>query len=103
MFSFVHCRRHRLNLALHVALNQLTLARNCLGTVNSLFAFIKGTAKRHAIFLNFQLSDSKTTFKRVDGTRWSSKDHAIPFLVKTYVFVLETLSHINLTEKSQAG
>ena len=100
---YVNCHCHKLNLALSDALNLLTSARNCLGTVNSLYTFIEGSAKRHAIFLNSQLTNKATTVKRVDGTRWSSRERAVTSLVETYVFVLDTLSYISYTDNSESG
>ena len=100
---YVHCRAHKLNLAIGDSLNQLESARNCLGTLNSLYNFIECSPKRHALFINSQLSSKTTTVKRVDGTRWSSRQRALSSLIDTYEFVLETLSYIDLTDKSQSG
>ena len=74
-----------------------------MGTLNSLYNFIECSPKRHAIFINSQLSSKTTTVKKVDGTRWSSRQRALSSLIDTYEFVLETLSYIDLTDKSHSG
>ena len=99
----MNCHSHRLNLALQDALNKIPEARNCLGTLNSLYTFIEGSPKRHAIFNNMQLENQTSSIKRVDGTRWSSRSRAVSSLIKTYGFVLDTLAFIGSTDKSPAG
>ena len=84
------------------ALEKLPLARNCLGTVNSLYNFLEGSSKRHAIFKNSQLTNKATTIKRVDITRWSAKERAVNAALSTYDFVLDTLVFIERNGSSMA-
>ena len=100
---YIHCHSHRLNLALENALGSITEARNCLGTVQSLYSFIEGSPKRHAIFINAQLTNTPITIKRVDGTRWASRKRAVASLIHTYEFVFEALEYIDKNDKSTSA
>ena len=80
---YVHCHFHRLNLALESACSEKNEVRNCLGSINSLYSFIKGSAKREQIFLNFQLKQHRKTLKKHCETRWSSRKRSIYSLVNT--------------------
>ena len=84
------------------SMNSIQSCRNCLGTLQSLYAFIEGSPKRHAIFKNLQTNQSGT-LKRVNGTRWSSRDKAVDSLINTYESVLSTLNYIKKNDKTQAG
>ena len=60
---YVHCRSHKLSLALKDAC-QITDARNCIGTVNKLYTFITGSPKRHQLFQDHQLTSNPISLKR---------------------------------------
>jgi zinc finger MYM-type protein 1 len=100
---YVHCLCHRLNLSLQAACSELVEVRNCLGTVNSLYNFISGSAKRAQLFQNSQLQQHGTTLKNHGETRWGSRKNSIHSCVKTYEFVLETLDYIHLTDKTPSA
>ena len=100
---YIHCLCHRLNLSLQTACAEILEVRNCLGTVNSLFNFINGSAKRLQIFRNTQSGTNGTTLKQHCETRWSSRKNSIKSLAQNYEFVLETLHFIQETDKTPAG
>ena len=47
---FVHCYAHRLNLVIVDTCSKNIIIRNFSGVVQSLYAFIEGSTKRHATF-----------------------------------------------------
>ena len=75
MAFYVHCYCHRLNLALEDACKSISHVRNALGTVNSIYTLIGGSAKRQAIFENIQKEHliNLKTLKRGCDPRWGSK------------------------------
>ena len=97
-----HCLCHRLNLSLQTACAEILEVRNC-GTVNSLFNFINGSAKRLQIFRYTQSGTNGTTLKQHCETRWSSRKNSIKSLAQNYEFILETLHFIQETDKTPAG
>lgn len=97
---YVHCLCHRLNLSLQSACSETTEVRNCLGTVNSLYNFVNGSAKRKDIFQNSQLQKHGITLKRHAETRWGSRKNSVDSCVDTYEFILDTLDYIQLTDKT---
>ena len=50
-----------------------------------------------------QIVENGTTLKQLSQTRWASRKRALSSLVETYEFVLETLEHISLNDKSVSG
>ena len=52
---YVHCHAHRLNLALGDSLSSVANLKNALGTVQSLYNFIGGSAKRVASFKDIKV------------------------------------------------
>ena len=49
---YVHCYGHLLNLALQDTMTEIETLRNALGTIQSLYNFLHGSTKRHALFKN---------------------------------------------------
>ena len=88
---FIHCRAHKLNLALQETNLKVQESRNCISSVNCLYAFISGSNKRYANFQNEQLSSHQTSLKALSETRWAYRKHSFNSLVKIYPFVLNTL------------
>ncbi len=72
---YVHCHGHLLNLALQSAISFIPLFRNCLGTLQSLYVFIEGSTKRHALFQEIQKQQGYVfiSLKDQSDTRWSCR------------------------------
>ena len=47
---YVHCYAHILNLAIQDTMSDVEPLRNALGTLQSLYNFLEGSPKRHAVF-----------------------------------------------------
>ena len=48
---YVHCYAHILNLAIQDTMNDVEPLRDALGTLQSLYNFLEGSPKRHAVFI----------------------------------------------------
>jgi hypoxanthine phosphoribosyltransferase len=57
--------------------------RDTLHTIESLYAFIERSAKRHAQFQHIQDEKKQITLKKYCQTRWSSHLDALKVVVKT--------------------
>lgn len=80
---YVHCHNHKLNLALMDASTHFKDIRDTLHTIESLYAFIERSAKRHAQFQHIQDEKKQITLKKYCQTRWSSHLDALKVVVKT--------------------
>lgn len=95
---YIHCHAYLLNLALQSACCAVKDVRNVLGTVNSLYDFLEGSAKRHAKFTEVQHTSAcsgnhpQVTLKRLCETRWAARYRAVHAVFTNYLAVLETLS-----------
>jgi hypothetical protein len=81
---YVHCQNHKLNLALMDASTHFKDIRDTLNTIESLYAFIERSAKRHAQFQHIQDEKKQITHKKYCHTRWSSHLDALKAVVKTF-------------------
>ena len=92
---YLHCAAHKLNLALQAACTHNTQIRKCCGTVSSVYDYIGGSNKRHAIFINMEAEEvsDPETLKNHCATRWTSRERSFDSLYETYEYVLKTLLH----------
>ena len=80
MSIYIHCYGHIINLALQSTLENVTLIRNTLGIIQSLYNFIEASPKRHAIFQDFDEGgegDLLMSLKSQSITRWSCRWEAV--------------------------
>ena len=61
---YVYCYAHQLNLALEHACESNKYVRNTIDKAKSLYDFIEGGSKRHALFQHIQNENNRTTLKR---------------------------------------
>ena len=82
-------------------------ARNCLGSVSSVLNFLNRSAQRKSLFMEIQKVNRDKhptrTSKRVETTRWSSREKAIDALLETYESIIETLERINYNNINGVG
>mgnify|MGYP002804058553 CR=1 FL=1 len=76
---YVHCYAHVLNLALQDTMSDVEPLRNALGTLQSLYNFLEGSPKRHAVFNFVKVDDDHLllTLKSLSETRWSCRWEAV--------------------------
>jgi len=109
---FVHCYAHRLNLVIVDTCSKNTVIRNFFGVVQSLYAFIEGSTKRHAVFKEIQeqlISESENdeesksdsaagggskTLHSLSTTRWSTRFDNCKALEDNLLGVVKTLDTI---------
>ncbi|XP_068756927.1 zinc finger MYM-type protein 1-like [Montipora capricornis] len=72
---YVHCYGHLLNLALQNTMTENETLGNALGTIQSLYNFLHGSTKRHALFKDIEIheEDVALTLKSLSTTRWSCR------------------------------
>ena len=88
---YVHCYGHLLNLALQDTMTEIETLRNALGTIQSLYNFLHGSTKRHALFKDIEVHGQAValTLKSLSTTRWSCRWAAV-----TAVLELEQVPRI---------
>jgi hypothetical protein len=76
---YVHCYAHILNLALQDTMSDVEPLRNALGTLQSLYNFLEGSPKRHALFKSVEVDGDQLllTLKSLSETRWSCRWEAV--------------------------
>ena len=76
---YVHCYAHVFNLALQDTMSDVEPLRNALGTLQSLYNFLEGSPKRHAVFNSVKVDDDHLllTLKSLSETRWSCRWEAV--------------------------
>ena len=76
---YVHCYGHLLNLALQDTMTEIETLRNAVGTIQSLYNFLHGSTKRHALFKDIEVheEDVALTLKSLSTTRWSCRWAAV--------------------------
>lgn len=100
---FTHCFCHSINRAIINALcsKENRYARNFFGTVELLFAFIEGSALRHAYFIERQcdIAGTKLHLKGLSETRWNCRASSLQRLQQSGVLraALETIEHVGDT------
>lgn len=104
---YVHCHSHLLDLAVASACQKVTPLRNALGTVNSLYNLIEGSAKRHNVFqMVLQRCGIKTmALKSLCKTRWTQRYvavSAVQFHLPQIFKALELISEDATSEGSVA-
>ena len=77
--AYVHCSAHILNLALQDTMSDVEPLRNALGSLQSLYNFLAGSPKRHAVFISVKVDDDHLllTLKSLSETRWSCRWEAV--------------------------
>ena len=95
---YVHCYGHLLNLAIQDTLSEVTVLRNALGILQSLYNFIGASTKRSTIFSDVDVEESETplTIKSLSVTRWTCRYEAakavigqIPRIIKTLLILAD--------------
>lgn len=76
---YIHCYGLLLNLAIQDTMTEIEPLRNALGTIQALYNFIEGSAKRHAIFCETVENGDQflRTLKSQSVTRWSCRWEAV--------------------------
>ena len=82
-------------MALQSALADVEALRNALGTIQSLYNFIEGSTKRHALLKNIQMEDDghtiSLTLKALSATRWSCRWMAVKAIYEQIYNVFKAL------------
>ena len=75
----VHCYAHVLNWTLQDTMNDVEPLRNALGTLQSLYNFLQGSTKRHALFHSFEVDSDHLVLalKSLSDTRMSCQREAV--------------------------
>ena len=60
---YVNCYGHILNLALQDTMTEIETLRNALGTIQSLYNFLHGSTKRHALFKDIKVCEEDVALK----------------------------------------
>ena len=94
---YVHCYGHLLNLALQDTMKEIEPLRNALGNIQSLYNFLEGSPKRHALFSDIELEnkDYKQTLKSLSVTRWSCRWVAVKSVYDQMERIVKTLLELS--------
>ena len=91
--KYVHCYGHLLHLALQDTMTEIETLRNALGTIQSLYNFLHGSTKRHALFKDIEVheEDVALTLKSLSTTRWSCRWAAVKAVLEQVPRIMEAL------------
>ncbi|XP_071826952.1 zinc finger MYM-type protein 1-like [Apostichopus japonicus] len=89
---YVHCYGHLLNLAIQDTLTPGPL-RNALGTTQSLYNFLEGSPKRHAVFSDIEVDKEHMihSLKSQSVTRWSCRWQAVKAVLSQMTRIIKAL------------
>ena len=95
---YVHCYAHQLNLSLESACSSISEVRNAIGTVATIHSFLKGSAKRNAVFQKLQNEHSISedeqfvkSIKLLSATRWASRYKAFDSVEENFEIIVRSL------------
>jgi hypothetical protein len=100
---FTHCFCHSVNRAVinTVCNKNNRYARNFFGTIELLYAFVEGSALRHAYFVERQFENAGTRLhlKGLSETRWNCRASSLQRLQQKGVLraILDTIEHVGDT------
>ena len=86
-------RNFALNLALQDAMNDVEPLRNALGTLQSLYNFLEGSTKQHALFHSFEVDSDHLalTLKSLSDTRCSCRWEAVKAVTEQMSKIVKVL------------
>ena len=93
--TYVHCRAHKLNLAVQDAMKNNSEMRNVLKVIQDLISFIRGSPKRMAWFNQFNEGDSfsdKKSLRPFCPTRWTMRLVSLEAICRNYKAILSWLT-----------
>lgn len=90
---YVHCYGHLLNLALQDTMTEIETLRNALSTIQSLYNFLHGSTKCHALFKDIEVHEEEValTLKSLSTTRWSCRWAAVRAVLEQVPRIVEAL------------
>ena len=86
---YVHCFSHLLNLAIQDTMTSIEPLKHTLSTIQSLYNFLEGSTKRHAIFHG--LKSIVLTLKSLCVTRWSCHKDAVEAIFREIETIVKAL------------
>ena len=95
---YIHCYAHRLNLALEGSLTLVPNFKNALGTIQSLYNFIGGSAKRVASFKDIKVEGEllSLSLKLLRETKWGCTYEATPAVDEQLERIIKMLALVVL-------
>jgi hypothetical protein len=91
--KYVHCRNHRLNLAICHAC-RVAFVQSMFTTVGDILFFLTSSPKRLAIYRHH--SDNGERLRKLCPTRWSQHSESVSAFFKNYSAISETLTDLQV-------
>ena len=90
---YIHCYAHLLNLAIQDTMANIEPLRHTLATIQSLYNFLEGSPKRHALFHKIKVNGKSIvlTLKSLCVTRWSCHKDAVEAIFRELEAIVEAL------------
>ena len=102
----VHCRAHKLNLAVQDAMNVDSEIRDFMLLVQELTAFVRGSPKRLAWFSQFKDTNNENQAKSSRPfcpTRCTMRLVSLQTIASNYISIVEWLGEVDSTERNATG
>lgn len=105
---YTHCAGHNLSLVAQDAMKLIQEIADFLSEMRELISFVRGSAKRFAIFKNIKLQDDETdetsagSLKPFCPTRWTLRVNSLISIRNNYKTLLEFCDNVGL-ENSDSG
>ena len=103
---YVHCRAHKLNLAVQDAMSSSKEIRDVMALIQDLITFIRGSPKRLAWFAHFQNDHTgaeRKSLRPFCPTRWTMRLVSLQAITSNYSAILHWLQEVDEIEKNSAG
>ena len=106
--TYVHCRAHKLYLAVQDAMKNNKEIRDTLNVIRESIAFIRGSPKRLAWFNQFRDNDSDgaaagKSLRSFCPTRWAMRLVSLEAICSNYRHIFNWLKDVDTTEKNDFG
>lgn len=104
---YFHCFAHRLNLVLEKSVNSVTVVNDVFDIIGSIYRYLEGSPKRHALYeeklRTYSISTGKKALHTLSDTRWTARSDNLNVVLNTLPAIISMLQHMSGEGESAAG
>lgn len=103
---YFHCFAHRLNLVLEKSVNNVPSVSDIFDTIGSIYHYLEGSPKRHAVYEEqlriHGISTGKRALHTLSDTRWAARSDNLEVVVNTLPAIISMLKKMSEGGESAA-